>query len=75
MSAVSKKEQLQSLLKSQLEHLEGERLGKIEIKHCVVLQGSSPVELPPYTAGNLCKTIANLRNCPNAWVYVQVPHN
>ena len=75
MSAFSKTEQLQSLLQNQLDTLKGERLGKIEINHCVVLQGPSPLELPSYTSGNLCRTIANLRNCPNARVYIQVPTN
>ena len=75
MSTLSKTEQLQLLLKNQLDNLKGDRLGKIEIKHCVVLQGSLPIELPPYTTGNLCQTIANLRNCPNARIYIQVPQN
>ena len=75
MSAVSKTAQLQTLLQSQLQHLKSESLGSIVVPHAIVIQGESSTALPAFTTGNLCQTIANLRNCPNARIYIQVPPN
>ena len=75
MSAVSKTAQLQTLLQSQLQHLKSERLGSIVVPHAIVIQGESSTALSAFTTGNLCQTIANLRNCPNARIYIQVPPN
>ena len=75
MSAVSKTVQLQSLLQTQLNELKSDRLGIINFPHAVVIHGTQTTDPPVYYLGNLCETIANLRNCPNARIYLQVPPN
>ena len=75
MSAVSKPVQLQLLLQSQLNDLKSERLGIISFPHAVIIHGAQTLDLPVYNPGNLCETSANLQNCPNARIYLQVPPN
>ena len=73
MSAVSKTVQLQTLLQSQLDSLKNERTGKLVFPHAVIVHGETTAASPVYTVGNVCETIVNLRNFPNAQIYLEVP--
>ena len=72
MSAISKTVQLQTL-QSQLDSLKSERTGKLVFPHAVIVHGEPTTASPVYTLGNLCETIVNLRNFPDAQIYLQVP--
>ena len=75
MSAVSKTAQLQTLLQSQPDQLKSKRIGKLVFPHAVIVHDQPTTASPIYTLGNLCETIVNLGNFPNARIYLPVPPN